>query len=109
MKTKKCIQCGETIIDRTTRQNRKFCDATCRTKYLYHNDKRVKEKMLANTRRRYQECKNNPNFKLKQRLNFNRWRKKNKKKINKAMREIMRKRNKIKPENYRIVERRKKA
>lgn len=73
-------------------------------KWRYHNTE-AGDKIRERSRKRMRKVRKDPKRyeaeKLKKQEYWNRWVKKNRDKYNRAMREVMRKRNKTKPENYR--------
>ena len=89
--SKECSWCGEIIMDRSTRQNRRFCDATHRTLWHYHNNARVNAKMKLNSLKQSKLRRTNPKAILKQKIYFDKWRKTNKLKFNRLCRNSMRK------------------
>jgi len=96
-----CWFCWRKII-RKWESSSNFCDANCRSHFRYHNIPKVRKNHFKCNKKRYKKLKNNKQFAKKRTEYFEKWRKINPEKFRESMRNIMRKRNKTKPENYRI-------
>ena len=70
--TGNCVVCGKEIIK--LKENKRYCSPKCNSRY------------------RYKKLRKNPEFKQKQKKNFNRWIKSNRKYYNGLMNEMMTKR-----------------
>ena len=89
----KCINCGKKL----TGKQRKYCSKKCAERFIYRNNKKKYKENL----KRWQ--KENPE-KTKEihRKAYEKYRTVHRERFNKICREAMRKRNNIKPQNYRV-------
>lgn len=68
-KIKVCLYCGKKLKDK----RRKFCNTNHQQNWRYHNIKKYRRRKLRNARNYYYKNKDNPEFKRKQRLRFEKW------------------------------------
>lgn len=95
---KKCKYCKE-----DNESTKDFCCQNCYQLWRYHNIPEVRERVIKiSYKNRKRRIKNSPKFRKEIKEYGDKWRKENKEKFNTSIRNSMRRRLKIKPENYKV-------
>jgi hypothetical protein len=98
---KKCKFCGEDYT--SIIRKGQFCSQSCWGKYAYRHNTDRRDYLRKRSKRVYHENKNNLKYKKIISEAQKRYADRNKEYFKKYMREYMRRKNKIKPENYRVA------
>lgn len=97
-----CRFCKSEIPEATGNRPRLYCNASCSTKWRYWNIPSVRRRMKKSSIKQNEKRRKDPKFNKKECLRTKKWIENNRDRFNKLMREQMRKKRKIKPENYRV-------
>lgn len=99
-----CKFCNAELPNSKGNKERVWCNSSCCTKFRYHNNPKANALMKAHSRKQNIKRRKDPNFRKEEKIRVDKWIRENRGRYNQLMRDYMRRKCKIKPENYRIKE-----
>lgn len=87
MRIIKCLYCGKKSIDRGTNHKKKYCDNNCQQLWMYHNVSKANKRRRDYAKKYSEEHKKDPEYQIRQREYFRKWRIKNREHFNDLVRD----------------------